>query len=120
VIIRELGFDEVPEDARVPFGSLVFGAVENDKVIAVLGAITVVLLDPIWVDPNHRPFRQIRGLWRKMKQRLMQAGVHVVFGHSGSESMSRVLRRIGGQERVVRQFLIPFDPEAFRRSGLRF
>lgn len=108
--IRELRPEEVPADAGVVPGSLVMGVLEDEKVVAVLGAFTCVFLDPLWVAPGARDQSQgfLRPLWDRMKARLRNSGIKVVIGHAdpSQPAMARILARLGKEAPPKRQFLI--------------
>lgn len=95
------------EIAATPRG-LVYGAVEDGRVVAALGAFTVVYLDPLWVAPDRRPFGGLRALWTAVKTRLAGDGITFAVGHAADERMVRALSSVGGIETPARrQFIIP-------------
>lgn len=115
--IREIPEAEWPEDARAELipGSRAFGAFEDGELAAVLGVFTAVLLDPLWVAPNHRK-RQSNGrillnLWTTVKTLLRDHGVRIVMAIENEETpqmIRRVKRWCGAREMVRRRlFLIP-------------
>lgn len=110
---RELAPEEIPQDIDLPDGGAAIGAIENGKVIALLGAYPVLFLDPLWIDPEFRHrsvnFSIIKGLWDAVKARLSAAGVSFVVGHADDSQprMARLLGRIGTEITGKRQFIIP-------------
>lgn len=111
--VRELRPEEVPLAAEVPEGcDLVMGVVEDGKVVALLGAFTVVFVDPFWVAPDHRTKvarSALRELWERMRLRLIHAGISAVIGHADQSQpgMASLIEYLGGKEVVgKRQFVM--------------
>lgn len=113
--IRELRAEEIPAEAGVPVGSLVMGVVEDDQVVALLGAFSMVFLDPLWVAPQRRGMIGpvlMRSLWDRMRVRLSGLGINIAVGHADQSHpvMSNLLKRIGGQEVLgKRQFVVRLE-----------
>lgn len=107
--IREIAEKDWPEELRptlIP-GSRVLGAVDttSDELIAVLGAFTAVILDPLWLTPryrNHRAgWRALSELWSGARRFLQESGVRVALVVLNGDKLGmlrRVVNKYAGRE----------------------
>lgn len=110
--VRQLSPEEVPVEAQVPEGALVIGVVEDGKVVGLVGAFSVVFLDPFWIAPDHRTKvsrTTLRELWERMRMRLIHQGITAAIGHADKDqpAMASLIEYLGGEEVVgKRQFIM--------------
>lgn len=124
--IRELAPAEHPDSEELRKllmpGTRLFGAFEDGVLSMVLGAYSAVVLDPLWVPPDHRtrnPLdtdralangRLLISLWEGVMVHLQHIGAKVVFGigNDARPGVLRMLQRIGAYEFVGRRlFMLP-------------
>ena len=104
--------EDIPDEIGAMNGTVGMAAYDGDEIVAYVGFIKTVTLDPLWIRPDKRksPFL-LRRLWEKSKAFLKGAGAVEVGGvtlgrdQETAEIVERIAKRLTGANVVEARFL---------------
>ena len=98
--------EEAPEEVNAPPGTRGLAAYDGDEIVAYVGVIQSITIDPLWIRPDRRKSPWLlRRLWEKLRALLVKEGAVAVGGVTVEDSdtarlVERIAVRLTGAEPV--------------------